>query len=516
MASQQSLWKRRQEIMRDSHPASIVRALLISFPLLCCLFTTTAASEIFSSIGYDLGNVKKGEDYSFEFFARNAERKNLDIKLISLCDCVHVSPTHIILPAGEKAAIKVVIDSIEEEGEFKHYLIITTNRQGQEKIIYTIRGIVLSNEDKTGAAGGNGSETGHSKNDGAVNRIIIEFYFTPNCKRCLRFLNDEIPVIERELEKSIVVRRFDILEPDVFEIFLKRMKHLNVENTAFPILILNNHVLQGDKEIENNFKQLAKKEFSQIVPPEAETLDEAPVLFEEKKLLFLPVITGGLLDGINPCAFTTLIFLLAALSFAGRGKREVLVIGLFYTSSVFVTYCLIGLGFFKTLRLAESFSVVSQVIKWILFAVLIAFSILSLWDYMRIRNGKAKDMILQLPLKMKQRIHKSIRTHTRSTALIGSSLLMGFFVSLFELGCTGQIYFPTIAYLVKAEKEMEGYIFLLIYNIGFILPLFLVFFLTYKGVSSESITHAFQQNMGKVKLGTAFLFFGLAILTVVI
>lgn len=125
-------------------------------------------------------------------------------------------------------------------------------------------------------------------------------------------------------------------------------------------------------------------------------------------------------------------------------------------------------------------------------------------------------MILQLPLKMKQRIHKSIRTQTQSTALIGSSLLMGFFISVFELGCTGQIYFPTIAYLVQADKEIEGYIFLAIYNVGFILPLFLVFFLTYKGISSERIARIFQDNMGKVKLGTALLFLGLAMLTVII
>jgi len=506
-------------MMRDHHPASTIRTLLISaaFAFLFFLISTAVAGGIFFSTEYDLGNVKKGGIRSFEFFAENTERKSLEIKIISLCGCAHVSPTHIILLPGEKAAIKVVLDFFEEEeGEFKYILIITTNRPGMEKVIYTIRGIVVSNKDETDDSGVAKVEKDYKKDNEPADRITVEYYFTPKCKRCMQFLENEIPRLEKDLGKSIAVRRFDILKPDVFVAFQRRMKDLNVENTAFPVLILRNHVLQGDKQIGQVFKQLAIKEFSQIAPTETEALNEAPELSAGKKLLFLPVITAGLLDGINPCAFTTLIFLLAALSFAGKGKREVLVIGLFYTASVFITYYLIGLGFFKTLRMAESFSIVSQVIHWLLFTALIVLSGLSLWDYIKIRKGKTKDMILQLPLKMKQRIHKSIRTQTQSTALIGSSLLMGFFISVFELGCTGQIYFPTIAYLVQADKEIEGYIFLAIYNVGFILPLFLVFFLTYKGISSERITRIFQDNMGKVKLGTALLFLGLAMLTVII
>ena len=91
---------------------------------------------------------------------------------------------------------------------------------------------------------------------------------------------------------------------------------------------------------------------------------------------------------------------------------------------------------------------------------------------------------------------------------------MGFFVSVFELGCTGQVYFPTIAYMVQVKRQAVGYLLLGIYNLGFILPLIIVFVLTYKGVSSEKITGMFQRHMGKVKIGTAVLFLGLAVLTI--
>ena len=145
--------------------------------------------------------------------------------------------------------------------------------------------------------------------------------------------------------------------------------------------------------------------------------------------------------------------------------------------------------------------------------VLLVFAGISFYDYLLIRRGNANRIILQLPKAMKQRIHSSVRTYTRSGALIGSSIIMGFFVSVFELGCTGQVYFPTIAYLVQVERQLLGYLLLLVYNLGFITPLVLVFVFTYKGVSSDKITGLFQKHMGKVKIGTGILFIALAVLT---
>jgi len=54
-----------------------------------------------------------------------------------------------------------------------------------------------------------------------------------------------------------------------------------------------------------------------------------------------------------------------------------------------------------------------------------------------------------------------------------------------------------------------------LYNLCFIAPLLVVFGGTYFGVSSARITTFFQAHMGKVKLGLAFAFTGLAVLTLV-
>ena len=124
-------------------------------------------------------------------------------------------------------------------------------------------------------------------------------------------------------------------------------------------------------------------------------------------------------------------------------------------------------------------------------------------------------MLLQLPSAFKKRIHSSIRGGVRTAALAGSSVVMGFLVSIFEFACTGQVYLPTLAYFARSAHRLSALLLLALYNLCFILPLLVVFAGSYFGVSSARITTVFQKHMGKVKLALAVLFVGLAVFTLV-
>ena len=140
---------------------------------------------------------------------------------------------------------------------------------------------------------------------------------------------------------------------------------------------------------------------------------------------------------------------------------------------------------------------------------------LSIYDYVLIRRGRPTEILLQLPSVLKKRIHASIRTRVRTAALVGSSLMLGFLVSIFEFACTGQVYLPTLAYLVRVRRQLDAVGLLVLYNLCFIVPLLLVFGGSYYGVSSARLTAFFQAHMGKVKLGLAVVFVGLAVFTLV-
>jgi len=62
---------------------------------------------------------------------------------------------------------------------------------------------------------------------------------------------------------------------------------------------------------------------------------------------------------------------------------------------------------------------------------------------------------------------------------------------------------------------VSGWIALFVYNVGFILPLIGVFVVSYAGIGSEKIGDFFKRRLGSVKLATAILFVGLAVLTLV-
>src|SRR5208283_6038952 len=97
-------------------------------------------------------------------------------------------------------------------------------------------------------------------------------------------------------------------------------------------------------------------------------------------------------------------------------------------------------------------------------AVLLVFAGLSVYDYTLVRAGRPTEMLLQLPSSFKKRIHSSIRTRVRTAALAGSSLVLGFLVSIFEFACTGQVYLPTLAYLARVQKGLNAIGLLLLYN----------------------------------------------------
>ena len=511
-----------------------VSAIIFTISILFTILASGVlhADVVFSAVEWDFGEIEHGAVVDFTLTIENGDDENLEVHLLSTCDCVSVTPTELNIEPDEKGEAVLSFNSTGESGRIEKEIIVRANREGLEKAFFFIQGSVTGGESgvavEDGVTSGTGTEvsgsavpqTTHEVN-GAV--VRIDYFFSKGCGSCTLFLNKTVPGLEEKIGIKIEVAQHDIMDPKEYEQLQKETK--GVEIYAFPLIKINDSILQGDDEIEKSLESRiiaviegsteASTAGSQESADSSDSDGKPRLLIAGDKLLLLPVVAAGLLDGVNPCAFTTLIFLLSALAVAGKSRREVLILGMFFTVSVFVTYFLVGLGLFRALRAADSFPVVAAIIRWVLFSVLIIFAGLSMYDYMKIRNGQASEILLQLPTVLKRRIHDSVRVYSRSTALVGSAIILGFLVSVFELACTGQVYFPTIAYLVQVEKGFTSYLFLGIYNLGFILPLVVVFILTFAGISSKRITTAFQTHMGKVKIGTAVLFLALAALTVV-
>jgi cytochrome b561 len=92
------------------------------------------------------------------------------------------------------------------------------------------------------------------------------------------------------------------------------------------------------------------------------------------------------------------------------------------------------------------------------------------------------------------------------------AFVTGFVISLLEFACTGQVYLPTIIYVMsQPELASQAFLYLVLYCLMFILPLVVVFVLSYFGTSSEQLSQFVNRHTSTIKFITGVLFVGLAL-----
>jgi cytochrome c biogenesis protein CcdA/thiol-disulfide isomerase/thioredoxin len=225
----------------------------------------------------------------------------------------------------------------------------------------------------------------------------------------------------------------------------------------------------------------------------------------------LTVLAAGLVDGLNPCAFATIVFFISYLAFVGRGRREVLAVGAAFALGVFLTYLGIGFGLLKFLASLPFLSAISRWV-YVLTAVLcLVLAAGSLYDWWQARRGQPEEMRLKLPLRLRRWINRVIREGAGLRAFVPVAFLTGMAVSIIDLACTGQVYLPTIVFVLGVpELRARAAFYLVLYNLVFVLPLVVVFVLAYFGTTSEQLGQFINRRAATVKLLTAGLFFVLA------
>jgi cytochrome c biogenesis protein CcdA len=223
-----------------------------------------------------------------------------------------------------------------------------------------------------------------------------------------------------------------------------------------------------------------------------------------------------LVDGINPCAFATIVFFVSYLTLIGRKGRDILMVGFAFALGIFLSY----LGFGMILR-----EVLSGVIAWvgpvlkpilnILTAVLcIALAVLSFADYRKAQRGRVKEMTLRLPDKLRRWINRTVRKGMDAQSLdklVTASFVTGVVVSFIELTCTGQVYAPIILGLSDSAYRGQAFLSLVVYCLAFVVPLVVVFLLSYFGTSSRQLGMVLQRHTSSVKLVTGLLFLAISV-----
>jgi len=232
----------------------------------------------------------------------------------------------------------------------------------------------------------------------------------------------------------------------------------------------------------------------------------------------MAILGAGLVDGINPCAFTTVILFVSYLAFTGRKGWEIIATGLAFTLGVFIVYVALGMGLFKVLQAIPFFQGTMSILRTVIFVLTgvlcLVLAVAAFQDFLKARKGQSKEMVLRLPDSLRLQINRVIRTGARRRAFMPAAFVTGMLVSLIELACTGQVYWPTIVFVMQVpELRARAFLYLLLYNLAFILPLVIVFLLAYLGVTTaERLGRFLRKWMWAIKLATAVFFLLIAVL----
>lgn len=69
----------------------------------------------FENETYDLGPIKKGEKREFSYIFTNVGKEDIQIDLVSGCDCTNLDWTRLPIKPGGTGTIEVIFDSTEKE-----------------------------------------------------------------------------------------------------------------------------------------------------------------------------------------------------------------------------------------------------------------------------------------------------------------------------------------------------------------------------------------------------------------
>jgi len=347
--------------------------------------------------------------------------------------------------------------------------------------------------------------------------IGILYFFQPGCNECGR-LEALFDNLENNYTK-IHVSRYSIFADTsklMLEAISARIGIPEEQRLLVPVVIIGRgYLIKEEITSEKIFELIAQYQSDDRVVADS-TLGSAEhsILQRFGRFSLLGIAVAGLLDGVNPCAFATIIFFVSYLLFLGRKRKDIVLMAVSFISAVFIAYFSIGIGAYNLLKYLVGYDIIGRIVFLCFGIIAIVLGILSIRDYLYARNGQFDKMLLQLPLGIKQRIHRDIKEKTATGGIVLGSFVAGLIISFLEFGCTGQIYLPTITFMIsRVGWQIKPVLALIVYNVMFVVPL-IVFAMLAIVFTTQNIARSLSARIPAIKFLTAMLFFALGILLI--
>jgi cytochrome c biogenesis protein CcdA len=191
-----------------------------------------------------------------------------------------------------------------------------------------------------------------------------------------------------------------------------------------------------------------------------------------EKMTVPGILLAGLIDGINPCAISMLMVFYSFLLMT-ENKKKIIIMSSMFIFGIFAANLTFGLGIKYFYNTFAGNGILLYALYGISIGMCLVAFILNTIDIINAKKNKeAKN---QLPDRIKFKLSNILRNSIFSKFAAAVALLVGFLIGAVELACTGQIYFPTLTYMIQTTNYgFESIILLIGYNLMFVLPLIII------------------------------------------
>ena len=342
--------------------------------------------------------------------------------------------------------------------------------------------------------------------------LNIDFYYSSYCPHCHKVLNSG--VLEKvankynaTLNKICVDNKENYLKMVKVQQYYKNNYNLNVYVGAVPTVVVynkdwrNGSIIQGDdpiienlentvnkclKEIEKCEKNISKINETHVTPLNVTSVIKntsenssysVKVPFKNtsnKKYpnkndilgkLFLTVSLSAA-DSINPCIMAILTLLLATL--AKVDHRKAIKYAILFIVVVYISYFIIGLMLFYGMNIIINEFALSygQYILWASCFILILIGLINIKEFFFFGKG--------ISLKMPEKYAKLTKQLIEEGTVL-SIIFLAAMITVVEFPCSGIMYLGFASTFIYWKSSLLEYlIYLILYNIIFVLPLILI------------------------------------------
>jgi hypothetical protein len=237
------------------------RRVVVFLVVLAGIVSCSGATEpVLEPAEWNFGTIPATLPVEQGIAVHNPGRRRIEVNFISTCDCLTVEPNRLDLAGGGEERVTLRYDPSEDEGKVEMQVIVRTGQgTAATRQMFRVFGGVLPREPPAESAG----QPILSPTAQRL-QLSFEYFYDSGCKGCEIFLVRQMIALQQELQIRLRVTRLDIGKPEVYQLYTRKLVAFGIEERAYPAVVFADVVLQGDEEIEREFKKVLQRHLDSL------------------------------------------------------------------------------------------------------------------------------------------------------------------------------------------------------------------------------------------------------------